>query len=224
MNTTELVTRVKEVVKDGSFSDAEILGHLNRCLQDVAYETCLPGLDETDDLSLAVGDDSVALPDDFSHDLWHIEPLTKTTRINIHASLKSLQRIYDDADKGGAITDAAQDGVILHVRPIPTQAQDVRVHYYRAPEALVLADAEAIPAVVANSPEGIPSNLHDALFVSYAAWQIYSIIEDGIDGAKVNTNYWQSQYAGALKKLQDLPAVKNAPRFRPYIKRHPRYF
>lgn len=224
MNTTELVTRVKEVVKDGSFSDSDILGHLNKCLQDVAYEHCLPGLDETDELSLAVGDDSVALPDDFSHDLWHVEPLTKTKRINIHASLKSLQRIYDDSDTGGTITDAAQDGVKLHVRPIPTRAQDVRVHYYRAPEPLVLADPEATPSIPANAPEGIPAHLHDPLLVSYAAWQIYSIIEDGVDGAKVNTNYWQAQYFGALKKLQELPAVKNAAKFDPYVKRHPRYF
>ena len=224
MNTTELVTRVKEVVKDGSFSDAEILGHLNRCLQDVAYENCLPGLDETDELSLEAGDDSVALPDDFSHDLWHVEPLDKTQAVNIHASLKSLQRLYGDNDTGSTITDAAQDGVSLHVRPTLTEAQDIRVHYYRAPEALVLADSTATPAIVANSPEGIPAHLHDALFVSYAAWQIFSIIEDGVDGAKVNTNHWQSQYFGALKRLQELPAVKNAPRFRPYIKRHPRYF
>lgn len=224
MNTTELVTRVAEVVKDGSFTDSEILGHLNRCLQDVAYENCLPGLDEADELSLAVGDDSVALPDDFSHDLWHVEPLDKMRAINIHASLKSLQRLYSDNDTGNAITDAAQDGVSLHVRPTLTEAQDIRVHYYRAPEALVLADSTATPAVEANSPEGIPAHLHDALFVSYAAWQIYSIIEDGVDGAKVNTNHWQSQYFGALKRLQELPAVKNAPRFRPYIKRHPRYF
>lgn len=78
-----------------------------------------------------------------------------------------------------------------------------------APGPLVLADSTATRLRPIRQ-RASPSNLHDALFVSYAAWQIYSIIEDGVDGAKVNTNYWQSQYARALKKLQDLPTVKRA--------------
>ena len=224
MNSTELVARVQEVVKDGSFSDSEVLGYLNTCLQDVAREHCLPGLQTTEELSFAAGDDSVPLPDDFSHDLWHVEPITKTQRINLHSSLHSLQRIYDDSDTGGTITDAAQDGVDLHVRPILTDAQDVRVHYYRAPEALVLADPEADPVVVANSPEGIPAHLHDRILVSYAALQCFSIIEDGVDGAKVNSDKWERRYLEGLQSLKALPSVRQAERFTPYIKRHARYF
>ena len=223
MNTSELVTFVQRAVKDGSFSESEILALLNEALLTVAFEFCLPELEATEEISFVGGDDFADLPDDYHHDLWHIEPVTKTERINIHTSLHSLQRIYKDTDTGGFIKDAAVDGLTLHVRPILTEDQDVRVHYYRVPETLVLDDPAATPAVVANSPEGIPAHLHNALLVNYVAAKLFDIIEDGIDGGKANTRRYEEKYmTEGLRQLERY--AKRAPRLTPYIKRHPRFF
>jgi len=223
MNTTELITNVQRAVKDGSFSESEILALLNEALLAVAFEFCLPELEATEELSFLDGDDLADLPDDYHHDLWHIEPLTKTGKINIHTSLHSLQRIYQDTDAGSTIKDAAVDGFILNVRPILTEDQDVRVHYYRVPETLVLADPDATTAVVANSPEGIPIHLHGPLLVNYAAAKLFDIIEDGIDGNKNNTRRYEEKYmTEGLRQLERY--AKRAPRLTPYIKRHARFF
>ena len=223
MTSTELVTFVQRAVKDDSFTESEILALLNEGLQAIAFEFCLPELEATKEISFVEGDDSVALPDDYHHDLWHIEPLDKTRRINIHTSLHSLQRIYQDTDTGSIIRDAAVDGLTLHVRPILDEAQDVRVHYYRVPETLVLADADATPPVVANSPEGIPVHLHSAILVNYVASRLFDIIEDGVDGNKTNTKRYEEKYLNeGLRQLERY--AKRAPRLTPYIKRHARFF
>jgi len=223
MTTYELVTLVQRAVKDGSFSEQEILDLLNEALLAVSFEFCLPELEATEELSFSEGDDSVALPDDYHHDLWHIEPLTRPGRINIHTSLHSLQRIYRDTDTGNGIKDAAVDGLTLHVRPIVGETQDVRVHYYRTPEELHLGDMTATPATQPNSPEGIPAHLHSALLVNYAAARLFDIIEDGIDGGKNNTRRYEEKYMNeGLRQLERY--AKRAPRLTPYIKRHPRFF
>ena len=223
MNTYELVTNVQRAVKDGSFSEQEIVDLLNEALLAVAFEFCLPELESVDELSFLSGDDLANLPDDYHHDLWHIEPLTKPCKVNVHTSLHSLQRIYKDTDTGSTIQDAAVDGLILHVRPILTEDQDVRIHYYRIPETLILGDMTETPATQPNSPEGIPAHLHGPLLVNYAAAKLFDIIEDGIDGGKNNTRRYEEKYmTEGLRQLERY--AKRAPRLMPHVKRHPRYF
>lgn len=216
MKTTDLIALVQRAVKDASFSDAEILVLLNEGLQAVAFEFCLPELEATDEIEFTAGGDVFAsLPDDYHHDLWHIEPVTMARLINIHTSLHSLQRIYSDADRGGVITDAAVDGLTLHVRPSLTQDQTVRVHYYRMPETLTSS--------AVSEPEGVPAHLQSGLLVNYAVARIFDIIEDGVDGAKVNTQRYEAKYANeGLRPLERY--ARRAPRLTPYIKRHARYF
>lgn len=215
MNTVDLITLVQKAVKDDSFEAAEILALLNEGLQSVAFEFCLPELEATESIEFVAGGEMFAdLPDNYHHDLWHIEPAARKSRVNIHTSLHSLQRLYTDTDKGAEIHDAAVDGIVLHVRPALTQTQSVVVHYYRKPETLV-ADEDV--------PEGIPPHLHAALLVNYATWRIFDIIEDGVDGNKTNTMRYEGKYMTEGLRLLERYA-KRAPRFTPYIKRHPRWF
>ena len=221
MNTDELVARVKEVVKDESFDDAEILSRLNDALLTVAFEFCLPELEATDDLTFTVGGDTFAsLPDDYHHDLWHIEPQTWRGRVAVMTSLHSLKRLYVDSE-AGQICHAAVGGKTLHVRPMPTEESTVTISYYRMPEALVVSAPSATPAVVANSPEGIPSHLHQ-LLADKVASDIFDIIEDGVDGNKTNTNRYEQRYAQGLLALAQY--ARRSPRLMPYVKRHPRWF
>ena len=88
------------------------------------------------------------------------------------------------------------------------------------PEALVVSDQYATPAVVANSPEGIPSHLHQ-LLADKVASDIFDIIEDGVDGNKTNTNRCEQRYAQGLLALAKY--ARRSPRLMPYIKRHPRW-
>lgn len=139
MNTPDLIARVQQAVKDDSFTEAEILSRLNDALQAVAFEFCLPELEADDEIAFTAGGDAFApLPDDYHHDLWHIDPLTFTDRILVMGSHKSLQRIYAVNEQGGHIYHAAVDGLTLHVRPLPTQDQTVKIYYYRKPETLTV--------------------------------------------------------------------------------------
>ena len=209
MNTPDLIARVQQAVKDDSFTEAEILSRLNDALQAVAFEFCLPELEADDEIAFTAGGDSFApLPDDYHHDLWHIDPLTFTDRILVMGSLKSLQRIYAGNAQGGTIYHAAVDGLTLHVRPLQTQDQTVKVYYYRKPDGLTNEDT--------SIPEGIPAHLHTILSDKVAS-ELFDIIEDGVDGNKANTNRYEQRYMAGLMSLQQY--AKRAPRLTPYIRR-----
>jgi hypothetical protein len=55
-----------------------------------------------------------------------------------------------------------------------------------------------------SQPDGIPEFLHEDLLINYGAWKIFDQIEDGIDGQKVNTNYYKSLF---MKAMIDLNAT-----------------
>lgn len=215
MNTQELIARVAEAVKDGSFTDAEILTRLNDWYAQVCHDFCFPELEATTTVSFAAGGDTfAALPADYHHDLWHIDPVTTTTRISVMTSLQSLQRLYGPDESGGPIMHAAVDGSTLHVRPAPTTAQDVTIYYYSIPDALTDEST--------SSPVGIPSHLHAKVLTSRVVADLFDIIEDGVDGSKANTARWEGLTAQAISELEQY--ARRAPRLRPFVKRHPRYF
>lgn len=221
MNSTELITFVKAKVKDESFSDSEVLALLNEALLKTAHDLCLPGLQASDDLTFAVGDDLfAALPDDYDHDLWHATNTTEPWQdIKVSTSLHSLQRLYPREDVTGYIRDVAADGSVLHVRPAPQQEQTIRVWYYRLPELLVVPLTGTAP-----EPEAIPPHLHGPVLAYYAIAKLYDEIEDGVDGNKANTNNWEMKWQRALLDLSTTKGVKRAARSTPVVKRHARFF
>lgn len=215
MNTPDLIARVAQAVKDSSFTDAEVLSRLNDWYKQVCHVFCLADLEASDTISFTAGGDTFApLPDNYHHDLWHIDPVTKTEPIKVMTSLHSLQRMYGPDEAGGSIYHAAVDGSVLHVRPAPTQDQDVTVFYYAIPDALE-DDADSVPV-------GIPDHLHEKVLTSRVITDLFDIIEDGVDGNKTNTQRWEAKSVAALLELERY--AKRAPRLRPFIQRHPRFF
>ena len=53
-----------------------------------------------------------------------------------------------------------------------------------------------------DEPDCLPVHLQEALLVSFAAWKIFSLIEDGIEGPKVNTDRYDRDFHLALADLK----------------------
>ena len=221
MNSTELIAFVKAKVKDASFADADILLLLNEALLKTAHELCLPGLQASDDITFAVGDDLFAsLPADYDHDIWHATNVDEPWQdVTVRTSHHSLQRLYPADDQTGYIRDVAADGSVLHVRPAPSEDQTIRVWYYRRPALLVIPQTGLAP-----EPEGIPAHLHAPVLAYYAIAKIYDEIEDGVDGNKANTNNWESKWKrDGFDALASTKGVKRSARSTPVVKRHARF-
>jgi hypothetical protein len=53
-----------------------------------------------------------------------------------------------------------------------------------------------------DKPDMLPSHLHRRLLVNYACKELFSRIEDGMDGKKANTAYHDNEYKTAFSELE----------------------
>lgn len=96
----------------------------------------------------------------------------------LDGGLDALIDEYPDFTVTGEIEKCAIEGDILWYMNIPTAATSLTLMYYKVPDDMV-EDSD--------TPIELPSYLHRGLIVNKTAELIFSDIEDGIDGPKINT-------------------------------------
>ncbi len=214
MNVTQLTEAVQLGLKDPSITDDVILAALNRAVGDVAASHPLPLLKAEDTLSVPAGVLSVSLPADYHHDLWWVYSSTTNHDLPICVNHRALENEYFDRKTWtGHITHVAVEEGLLYVRPIPSVDETLEVKYYRQPTEL--EETTDVPSV-------IPDELHQGLLADLALSHFYDAIEDGVDGAKTNTQHYHGRYLEALAKLQKF--YPRPTKQRPFVRRRPRYF
>lgn len=195
MATVEtLITEVRRIVQDSSYSDSDILGFLNQAVQETAGDprVFLPDMEDQDDVTTSTSVSYVALPSDYQKELFYCYNATKYWRIKVFASLGMLQREFSRLDQGGAIVGVAVKGSDLHYQRIPSSEETLQLHFYRKPTDM---------SDLTDTPDGIPDHLQKPLLVSYACSEIYSEIEQDITGQKINTAYYAGKYQEGIAKL-----------------------
>jgi len=79
-----------------------------------------------------------------------------------------------------------------------TKAAPLTIHYFRLPVDMEDDD---------DTPDGIPTQFQKKLLVNYACKEIFSLIEDGIEGQQVNTAKHTGFFLSALRDLElSIPA------------------
>lgn len=258
-----LITDLTRIVQDASYDVTEQLAFLNQAMQEVAAHSLvlLPDLEQSDSVTTSISVSYVSLPSDYQKNLFFIYNSTQSWQVKIMASVWDLQRRYFQLDQSGTLTGAAVKGQQLHYQRIPSSAETLVLHYYRAPYDMAtysantisfdadtgtIADAasglgdfnvgqvvdvtgttdnntyftitaatsalltvsETVTDESAGSeftlksrPDGIPDHLAKPLLLNKAAVDIFSEIEQGQEGNKTNTAFYQSQYQAALASL-----------------------
>ena len=200
MELTELISVVEEIVQDPAFSHAAITTTLNRGLLTIAKGVMLPGryqlspplpdLYTTGSVQTVVDSGVCSLPDDFSREV--VQVLNSDEEIiNLAASFKSFLTSNPQKDTG-SVRVCVVNGKKLLYRDLPSEAETLEVHYYATPAILEDNDSE---------PDCVPEHLHHDLLVGFAAKTIWGLKEDGIDGQKINTQYWTNVFQAAILDL-----------------------
>jgi hypothetical protein len=201
MTFAELITEVQNIVQDSAWTETMIKALLNRAQTVVASGVILPGkyqltpplpdLYATGTVDTIVGAGACSLPEDFNRDLIQV---VNSDEENV-SIIKSFRRFLTDNPEreAGSVRICARNGQNLLYRDIPSTAETLTVHYYRSPEELLSSSDE---------PEGIPVELHKPLLAGYAAAQIFNQIEDGIEGQKINTSFWNNEFQQGLIQLE----------------------
>lgn len=193
-----LIERVQSLVKDGSFGPSFILEKLNDGLAEVAQMTTPPDLVEADvELEVEAGEKFISMPSNFyGPRILRLHNATDDVACVVVYRFSDFAHISRKFGSLG-IRSACLKGKTLHVSGIPSSRTVLEVTYHREPEVF---------SSITDNGDGItylPFRLGEQAIVSYAAWRIYSHIEDGIDGRKVNSAAFKSDFLEAVGKIID---------------------
>jgi hypothetical protein len=135
--------------------------------------------------------------------------LTKKFEVHIVDALTTFISKFQLLDEAPPVTHICIQGGELYYQGIPNEgtSETLRFFYLRKPD--VLEEDE-------DEPTCIPVFLHEDLIVNYVCAACFNLIEEGIDGAKINFNKYMTLYQEAQVKLQQfLPVAPESPDYIP---------
>lgn len=214
-----LIARVKRIIQDPGFSDDEITEYLNEGLQKVAggmrrpdsstLTQPLPWLYEVDDV-MTTTTYQVQLPTDYQRDVVAaiVDRSGYKVELSIYDSFQEFVSVYPGLNLAGDVNAIAVKGRYLCYQWVPATSTAITVHYHRYPEYM---------SQNTDEPDGLPDFLHIPILVNYACKEIFSIIEDGIDGSAFNTTKYTQRFWDAMLDLEAAIAAE-APPFSFFVK------
>lgn len=203
----QLQTLIRDIIQDRSF-DTDIPLYLNQGIEQIAggmpsalgsFVTApLPDLFSISTVETSIFLPYVAMPTTFQRKLQFIAD-SSGRKIELYDSMIEFAEDYPLMDKVGKVQSAVEKGGNLYYQRIPTEAETLTLHFYRKPVAMSAPD---------DTPDGIPEYLQIPLLVNYAAWQVYTLIEDGSSGKEIaNTMRYKLFFTEYLHTLElSIPA------------------
>jgi len=134
----------------------------------------------------------VAMPTNFHRDL-QLAVSSTGSEINIAHSFIEFAETYPLLNKSGKISEIIEHGRKLYYQGIPTSSAAVTLHYYRKPVNMVND---------ADTPDGIPEHLQEALLVNFGVWKAYERLEDDKDDEMKNMLKYKRFFLEAMRTLE----------------------
>jgi hypothetical protein len=194
----EMRANVQLALQDGSFTADQIDAKINAGLVDASWYQLLSELESTGEFTTDPAANEVAIPPEwnFQRNLYHADVADKGD-IKVFTQIGLLKKRVPNIDteviSGDIVYLTTRNGKVVY-SPSPSAPTVVKCGFYINPTPLV-KDTDI--------PTCLPIPLHSPLLESYALWKFFAILEDGIEGYKVNTSYWKKEYNEALERIDD---------------------
>jgi hypothetical protein len=188
-----LTDLVKDKIQDTSYTHDRIVQMFNRCLRKVSGKFTLADLEVYRPILTDPRSNWVNLPADYQRKLSYCHSTTHNRKISRYGSLAQLYRLFSQLDQFGRVIGVTVSQRRLYYQRVPETAETLRIRYYRYPDRL--RDRY-------DKPTCLPEHLTEDLLVSYACREAYEEIEDGLEGQKVNTAYYDKKYKEAEGDLR----------------------
>lgn len=192
-DSQDLARKVTNKVQDASYSYDDILAVFNRCLRAISGKFLLPDLEVLRNIETDSNQPSIPVPADYQKNLRYAHSTTQNRKIAVFGSVIQLYRNFSVLDQTGRVVGMAVKGRFLYYQRVPSSAEAIRINYWAYPERMRSRY---------QKPTCLPEHLVEPLLVNFACADIYSEIEDGIEGTKVNTTYYETKYLQAVAELE----------------------
>ena len=194
MTAMDIADNILDVVQEPAFDEDTVVGLLNECAQVISRRFILPALDAENTVTAVNSASSVALPTDFQRNLYFCKDDTSYNEIAICNSKDQVARYYDPNMSNSAtlIRGVAAVGPLLYYAPMPINDTVLTLRYQKVQAVITLA-TELDEYI-------LPYGFQD-LWKNYAIWKLFSRIEQGMEGRKVDTSYYMSLFVGLLDEL-----------------------
>ena len=196
MTLAEMEQEAKNIIQDSSF-DASIIGYINEAFLQASGRINIPDLKRIASPSTVTEQMYTQLYDidgGFSGRLTKLmnsDILRFNTLEDMLTYIQERQRVLTET---GSVEMVALEGRTLWYFPIPTTEETLTCILHNNPTVLEFAD---------DMPVEFPEICHRNIGVHGAAFLAYDIIEDGIDGDKVNTNHHFAMFEKGITQLQE---------------------
>lgn len=200
MNGEELIDDIIDTVQQEETYDRDrVLAYLNQALLAIAGRVLLPGLaDGADTVTTELGVNVAPLPIDFHREIYHVVVDGSPVQIYAHAGIMLADGFNLDLTPGQVLGVAVVAGKLAY-QYVPAVPVDIALRYYRKPAPL--ADSgTSFPDGLAGS-HGMEADL-DLALTSHVCAKIFAKVEQGLEGAKIDTTYHTNQYEVAIARMK----------------------
>ena len=207
-----ILTAVNRVLDDDVFTSDTLTVLVNQGIDYCATRILLPRLEASGTVSTLVGVSRVEIPTAwlFMRNLYACFGEDNDTSIKVLNSITNLLDFYPDyktdLDEGDIEYVTVTNNHLIYY-PIPATSIELISNFYTEPTHLV-NDADI--------PTCLPYGTHEELLENYVLWKAWSELEDGIEGPKTNTKYYQELFLQAFNEL-DAMIDHGQSRARPVI-------
>ncbi|MBU4317089.1 MAG: hypothetical protein KKF30_07425 [Proteobacteria bacterium] len=188
----EISAEVLGIIQDNSYNDTDILRLCNNALTEISGIILLPELQAEDTVDTVAGVNHTALPSDFQRNLFYCYSEANNRRVRVYSDFRKILSMVGVIDQPGYAFGVAVRGGNLYYQRVPGTAETLQIHYYRNPTALISID---------DSPSCLPVHLARPLLVNYCCLELFSLLEDGMDGKAPNTERYTSRFGVSMGLL-----------------------
>lgn len=211
LTVTEVTTRVLRKMQDDAFDATDVLTALDQCNVEIATILDIKELVTVSEVTFTNSQNNITLPSDFCKNLFLGYNKTTNRHLDVYDSRRILTRRLTHLDRAGNVEAICKDGENIFYQKVPAADQTGDVHYHALPDDLA-SDGEF--------PSYVPGNFIHRLYYNYAVAQLFDLVEDGIDGEKVNTLYHEDKFN---KYLREFELFIGPDPDDPYVPRTPAY-
>ena len=194
-----LLINIESALQDSSFDSDFLTEKINQGLELCAAYTLLPDLESSGTVTTDPNTTEVDIPAGWNYhrNLYsaHVHDAEDIAVVSSVGLLKEDHPEVDDSDitNGDIETLTIRKDSIVYF-PSPVSAATVNCGFYINPTPLDADD---------DIPSALPISLHSELLENYTLWKCWALIEDGLEGPKINTAHHRNAFNAALEILDD---------------------